>query len=111
MTSGTPSCALVISSMKLATRPMTVTSETNCMSRRAVKVTPRAPSCGDWKRIFRGIPTLKSVMRSSFGLSELAVRVGRRDRGLGMKAVGTVGKGMVKDGPGVLAGYERKKRK
>lgn len=105
MTSGTPSCALVISSMKLATRPTTVTSETNCMSRSAVKVTPRAPSCGAWKRILRGIPTLKSVMRESSGLSELAVRVGRRGRGLGMKAEGVVGEGMVADfGSGVLAG-------
>lgn len=83
--------------MKLAVKPTIATSETNWRARRAVKVTPRAPSWGDWKRIFKGIPALKSVMSESLGRDELStVRVGSRGRGNGIEA-GGVEEGMVKD--------------
>jgi len=92
-TSGTSRSEEVNSLMKLAVRPTTLTSERNCTARRAVKVTPRAPSWGDWKRILRGMPASKSVMRESLGrgLSALrTVRVGRRGRGNGIDGKGVV---------------------
>ena len=82
--------------MKLAVKPTTVTSERNWAARRAVKVTPKAPSWGDWKRIFKGIPALKSVMSESFGRVRPEVRVGRRGRGNGIDA-GGVGEEIVND--------------
>ena len=82
--------------MKLAVKPTTVTSERNWAARRAVKVTPKAPSWGDWKRIFKGIPALKSVMSESFGRVRPEGRVGRRGRGNGIDA-GGVGEEIVND--------------
>lgn len=75
--------------MKLAVKPTTVTSDKNWRARRAVKVTPKAPSCGDRKRIFKGIPASKSVMSERFGrVRPDTVRVGRRGRGNGINAGG-----------------------
>lgn len=74
-------------------------SERNCMARKAVKVTPRAPSWGAWKRILNGMLLPKSVMSESFGrgFSKLRiVRTGRRRRGYGINA-GGVEERMVKE--------------
>ena len=72
--------------------------ETVCTNRSAVNVTPRAPSCGAWKRILSGIAVRKSVMSERLGRFELTVRVGRRGRGLGvMKDGREVEDGIVKD--------------
>lgn len=53
--------------MKLATSPIMVRSEMNCVIRRTVNVTPRAPSWGAWKRILRGIDFSKSVISERLG--------------------------------------------
>lgn len=75
--------------MKLAVKPTTVTSERNWRARRDVNVTPRAPSWGDWKRIFKGIPASKSVMSESLGRDwPRTVRVGKRGRGNGIDGGG-----------------------
>ena len=78
---------VVISLMKLAHMPMTATKEANCMARMAVKVTPKAPSWGAWKRIL-GVSWVKSVISSREGRSLVAVLRGKCGFGNGLAGGG-----------------------
>lgn len=83
-TSGMSRLEVTISLMKLEVMPTIATSETNCMALKAVKVTPRAPSWGAWKRILKGMLVSKLVIRESLGRGRSSlrmVRIGRRRRG------------------------------